>query len=141
MSCDRTRFNLVYLDPPYNTDATPILYKNGYKDFCATLMLDRILLSNALAGPNGVVSYAIDDTEVALLKTLITWCDSSRELFQCVVEHYPGSGTGRSNVSRTQRDCLFSVPGDTDVLRGDLAEMVSESEAFVVPVQATTISE
>lgn len=22
----------IYIDPPYNTDASPIMYKNGYKD-------------------------------------------------------------------------------------------------------------
>lgn len=115
--------DLVYLDPPYNTDATPILYKNGYKDSSwATLMADRIRLSNALVGTNGIVSYAIDDTEAALLKTVVTEIDGDRDLFQCVVEHYPGSGTGRSNVSRTHEYCLFSVAKDVDALRGDAVE-------------------
>jgi adenine-specific DNA-methyltransferase len=115
--------DLVYLDPPYNTDATPILYKNGYKDSSwATLMADRIRLSNKLVGTNGIVSYAIDDTEAALLKTVISEIDSYRDLFQCVVEHYPGSGTGRSNVSRTHEYCLFSVANDVDALRGDAVE-------------------
>lgn len=115
--------DLVYLDPPYNTEATPILYKNGYKDSSwATLMADRIRLSNKLAGANGIVSYAIDDTEVSLLKAVVTGIDESRDLFQCVVEHYPGSGTGRSNVSRTHEYCLFSVPKDMDALRGDSVE-------------------
>lgn len=120
---DKGQVDLVYLDPPYNTDATPILYKNGYKDSSwATLMLDRIKLSNSFAGKNGVVSFAIDDTEVALLKMLIASTDASRDIFQCIVEHYPGSGTGRSNVSRTHEYCLFSVPEDVDVLRGDAVE-------------------
>ena len=115
--------DLVYLDPPYNTDATPILYKNGYKDSSwATLMADRIRLSNSLAGADGIVSYAIDDTEAALLKTVVMEIDTNRDLFQCVVEHYPGSGTGRSNVSRTHEYCLFSVPKDVDALRGDAVE-------------------
>ncbi len=111
---------LVYLDPPYNTDATPIIYKNSYKDSSwASLMADRISISNSLISDEGVVSFAIDDTEVALLKEIIKEVDSTKEIFQCVVEHYPGSGTGRSNVSRTHEYCLFSVNKGVDILRGD----------------------
>jgi len=119
----RKQIDLVYLDPPYNTDATPILYKNGYKDSSwSTLMAERIEASNRLLAEDGVTSYAIDDTEVSLLKEIVQQGNPDKDLFQCVVEHYPGSGTGRSNVSRTHEYCLFSVPKDLDILRGDSVE-------------------
>lgn len=87
----RNKADLVYLDPPYNTDATPILYKNGYKDSSwATLMADRILISNKLSSTDGVIAYAIDDTEASLLKQIVRQTSPYREVFQCVVEHYPG---------------------------------------------------
>ncbi|SNY58453.1 adenine-specific DNA-methyltransferase [Arsukibacterium tuosuense] len=115
--------DLVYLDPPYNTDATPILYKNGYKESSwASLMGDRILASKYLLTDDGVISYAIDDTEASLLKELEKQVNPEREVFQCIVEHYPGSGTGRSNVSRTHEYCIFSVPNGADILRGDAVE-------------------
>ncbi len=86
--------SIIYLDPPYNTDATPILYKNGYKDSSwATLMADRIILSKKLLNNNGVFCYAIDDTEMSLLKELEKSINPEREVLQCIVEHYPGSGT------------------------------------------------
>lgn len=117
------KIDLVYLDPPYNTDATPILYKNGYKDSSwSTLMAERIDVSNKLLTDDGVTAYAIDDTEVALLKEIVKQRNPDKDVFQCIVEHYPGSGTGRSNVSRTHEYCLFSVPKDLDILRGDSVE-------------------
>lgn len=115
--------SLVYLDPPYNTDATPILYKNGYKESSwASLMSDRIEIANDLVAEAGAVAYAIDDTEVAVLKELVRDASPSADVFQCVVEHYPGSGTGRSNVSRTHEYCLFAIARDTDLLRGDAVD-------------------
>ncbi|MCV5768035.1 hypothetical protein OFN22_31595, partial [Escherichia coli] len=45
-----------------------------------------------------------------------------REVLQCIVEHYPGSGTGRTNVSRTHEYCLFSIPEGMDILKGDSVE-------------------
>ncbi len=123
--------DLVYLDPPYNTDATPIIYKNGYKESSwATLMADRIELSTQLLTKNGVIAYAIDDTEASLLKEIEKQLNPSRDVFQCVVEHYPGSGTGRSNVSRTHEYCIFSVAGDDDVLRGDAVEDGTRKRGF-----------
>lgn len=119
----RKKVDLVYLDPPYNTDATPILYKNGYKDSSwSTLMAERINASSKLLTEDGVTAYAIDDTEAALLKEIVKQVNPDRDVFQCVVEHYPGSGTGRSNVSRTHEYCLFSVPKGLDILRGDSVE-------------------
>lgn len=119
----KSKANLVYLDPPYNTDATPILYKNGYKESSwASLMSDRIEIANELVSSDGAVAYAIDDTEVAVLKELIQKSNPASDVFQCIVEHYPGSGTGRSNVSRTHEYCLFSIAHDADVLRGDAVD-------------------
>lgn len=123
--------DLIYLDPPYNTDATPIIYKNGYKESSwATLILDRASLSEKLLSNDGVISFAIDDTEVSLLKEIEKSRSPNREIFTCIVEHYPGSGTGRSNVSRTHEYCLFSVSKDQDVLKGDQVKDGIRSRSF-----------
>lgn len=52
----------IYIDPPYNTDAGPILYKNGYKSSSWSSMLnDRIALGSGLLKENGVICATIDD--------------------------------------------------------------------------------
>lgn len=111
--------DLVYLDPPYNTDATPILYKNGYKESSwISLMADRLKISESLLNSNGVLSIAIDDNELSTLRQLISGIIPEKDIFQCIVEHYPGSGTGRTNVSRTHEYCLFILDKNQDILRG-----------------------
>lgn len=115
--------DLIYMDPPYNTDATPIIYKNGYKrSSWASLMRDRLIQANTLLKPNSAMALAIDDTEVSNLKNIIEYELPMKDVHQCVVEHYPGSGTGRSNVSRTHEYCLYVVDADEDVIRGDSVE-------------------
>lgn len=54
----------VYIDPPYNTDASPIIYKNGYQHSSwASLFYDRMCRALNLLRPGGQVCVAIDDFE------------------------------------------------------------------------------
>lgn len=114
------KVSCIYIDPPYNTDATPILYKNGYKDSSwMSLMHDRLLESKSLLDKSiGYYSVAIDDAELHNLFQLMEFDLSPMELLQVIVNHYPGSGTGRSNVSKTHEYNIFAIPRDTDILRG-----------------------
>lgn len=111
--------DVTYIDPPYNTDATPILYKNEYKESTwLSLLYDRLLLAQNLFQPDdGALSVAIDDAEIDVLKRLLKQTLTNHEIHKVIVNHYPGSGTGRSNVSRTHEYNLFAIPTDSDTLR------------------------
>lgn len=110
----------IYIDPPYNTDATPIIYKNGYKDSTwLSLMNDRIRSSMPMLVKEYFYSLAIDDAELHNLYKLLENNFINSDLFQCIVNHYPGSGTGRSNVSKTHEYNIFVLPKDLDLLRGN----------------------
>ena len=62
----------IYIDPPYNTDASAILYKNDYKDSAwLSLMVDRIEVSQKLLKANGIFCSAIDDVEGSNLRHLL----------------------------------------------------------------------
>lgn len=57
--------NCVYIDPPYNTDASPILYKNSYKKSSWSSMLsDRVFFGKSFLSTEGVFIVAIDDEQV-----------------------------------------------------------------------------
>ena len=68
----RESLKAIYIDPPYNTDASAILYKNNYKDSSwMSLMADRISVSRELLTDNGIFCAAIDDVEAANLRQLL----------------------------------------------------------------------
>ncbi len=69
----KENIDCIYIDPPYNTDASAILYKNGFKDSSwLSLMLNRLELAKPLMKPNTLISVAIDDEEVAPLRMLMS---------------------------------------------------------------------
>lgn len=81
----------VYIDPPYNTDASPILYKNGYKDASwLSLVYDRYLSLDALLPQGAIITTAIDHAELFNLgKTLsIVYSDDNR-IAIVTVQHNP----------------------------------------------------
>ena len=62
----------IYVDPPYNTDSVPILYKNGYKDSSwLCLMEDRLRLGKSFLSESGIQCTAIDDFENPNLNLLL----------------------------------------------------------------------
>ena len=68
----RESLKTIYIDPPYNTDASAILYKNNYKDSSwMSLMADRISVSRELLADDGIFCAAIDDVEAANLRQLL----------------------------------------------------------------------
>ncbi|MDE0017825.1 MAG: site-specific DNA-methyltransferase [Candidatus Poribacteria bacterium] len=68
----RESLKAIYIDPPYNTDASAILYKNNYKDSSwMSLMADRISISRELLMDNSMLCAAIDDVESSNLRHLL----------------------------------------------------------------------
>ena len=68
----RESLKAIYIDPPYNTKGSSILYKNNYRDSSwMSLMADRIVVSRDLLADNGVLCAAIDDVEAANLRLIL----------------------------------------------------------------------
>ena len=62
----------IYIDPPYNTDATKIIYKNGYEHSTwMTLLENRLVASTVLLRNDAVVCTTIDDYEFSRLTGLL----------------------------------------------------------------------
>lgn len=64
--------NTIYVDPPYNTSASEILYKNSYKHASwLSLLNDRLLLGKEMLSSEGIQCTTIDDVEGSHLRLLI----------------------------------------------------------------------
>ncbi len=60
----RGKVKCIYIDPPYNTDSSAILYRNDYKDSSwLSLVENRLTISKAFLGSEGIICCAIDDEE------------------------------------------------------------------------------
>jgi adenine-specific DNA-methyltransferase len=95
----------IYIDPPYNTDASPIMYKNGFKESTfASLISDRVSLGRSLLLNEGALCAAIDDIEFAHL----------RELLESVfgVHNLQGVATVRTNPAGRSTPTGFSIAHD-----------------------------
>jgi len=65
----REQIKCVYIDPPYNTTSSAILYKNNYKHSSwATLMRDRLDLLRRCLGRDGAIFASIDKHERTILE-------------------------------------------------------------------------
>ena len=65
----RSLFKCVYIDPPYNTAASAIPYKNDYRhsSWC-TMMRDRVEAAHPLLKADGAIFVSIDKTERTILE-------------------------------------------------------------------------
>ncbi len=88
----------IYIDPPYNTDAGPIIYKNEYRSSSwASLLFSRVVASKGLLTPDGVLCATIDDYQVNELSHVLTQIfGSENKLGTSVIRNNP---SGRSTVS------------------------------------------
>ena len=116
----------VYIDPPYNTNASAILYKNDYKDSSwLSLVEDRISLARTFLLRDGILCVAIDDEEVSPLR-LIMKNRFAKELGIVPVRSNPAGRKSRGQFSPTHEYALFygeanAVPGTLPKTEKELA--------------------
>jgi adenine-specific DNA-methyltransferase len=68
----REQVKCVYIDPPYNTNASEILYKNGFKHSSWLSMIqNRIDITVSILSNNGLLEVAIDNVEFHKLEGLL----------------------------------------------------------------------
>lgn len=103
----RERVKCIYIDPPYNTDASAILYKNDYKNSSwITLMQVRLSVSEELLSLDGVLCAAIDDEEVSELRFVL---DSifNNQLGIAVVRSNPAGRKTKGKLAPAHEYALF----------------------------------
>lgn len=112
----RERVKSVYIDPPYNTDASEIIYKNGFKNSSwASMLMDRLELSKNLIKPDGVLCATIDDFEFLRLRYLLEACFGKENMLGvAVIKNNPA---GRSTAKG------FSIAHEYGIFVGKTEEV------------------
>lgn len=101
----------IYIDPPYNTDSSAILYKNDYKNSSwASLIACRCAVARRLLKDEGIMCVAIDDTEFPYLRLIL------QEVFG--TESTLGIAAVRANPAGRSTPTGFSVAHDYAVFVG-----------------------
>lgn len=104
--------DVAYIDPPYNTDASEILYKNNYKHSSFLTMMDnRLTMAYDLLSDQSMISVAIDDAE---LDRLIPLMDSifPKNAGVTVVRSNPQSRKAKGKFSPQHEYCLYYAKRD-----------------------------
>jgi len=93
----RKSFRSIYIDPPYNTDAGPIDYKNGYRSSSwITMISNRLSEADCYLQDDGVLCVTIDDYQVHELSFLLNEALGRENLLgTAVIRNNP---SGRSTV-------------------------------------------
>ena len=124
----RGAVNCVYIDPPYNTDASAIIYKNDYKDSSwLSLMFDRLSSAKEFLTAEGILCCAIDDVEVWRL----------RAIMESVFENEIGIAPVRSNPAGRKSSGQFSPAheyalfyGNEESVPGNLVKTEKEKASY-----------
>ena len=115
----RGQIQCVYIDPPYNTAASEILYKNNYKHSSwASFIENRLHQSVSYLTERGVLGFSVNDYELRTALSVLKSTFPEHDVQTVVVNHYPGSGSGRGNVSSTHEYMLVVIPKNQDILVG-----------------------
>ena len=117
--------NAIYIDPPYNTDASAIDYKNGYRNSSwLALVAERLQKTVPLLRPNAVLCITIDDIELHNLRALIDSILSQYNVLGVVpIKNNPAGRTGTVGFSVCHEYALFyGLPGAARIGRLEHSE-------------------
>jgi adenine-specific DNA-methyltransferase len=104
----KEKIQSIYIDPPYNTSASEILYKNGYKDSSwLSLIFDRCVLAKDILSKDGVFAFAIDDTEEKLAHNVLDSVFNKNELGTIVVRNNPSGRPMKTGFAVSHEYTLF----------------------------------
>ncbi len=102
----------VYVDPPFNTDASPILYKNGYKSSTwVSLMEGSLRAARMLLTDSGILVAAIDDEQQKELSFLLSTVFNKKLLGTILVRTNPSGRPTQSGYSVAHEYLLYAGEG------------------------------
>ena len=110
----RGQVQCVYIDPPYNTGDSEILYKNGYlRSSWLAMMENRLAFLTKMLMQDSVTYIAIDDFEMPNLAKLIETQHPSLRREMIVINHHPQGGKAKT-LANTHEYMLVCTPALSD---------------------------
>jgi adenine-specific DNA-methyltransferase len=92
------KVKVIYIDPPYNTNASEILYRNGFKHSTwLTMIQERLESAKKFLPDDGIICVTIDDYEYPGLISLLTNVFGEENYLATVLIR--NNPSGRSTVS------------------------------------------
>jgi len=109
----RKQVKCTYIDPPYNTGDSKILYKNVFDSSAwLSMIFDRVSISRSLLYDDFVYFVAIDDYEMVPLSQMIdSFFPFRREMI--VINHHPQGGKAVT-LANTHEYMLVLVDKNSD---------------------------
>ena len=125
----REQIGCVYIDPPYNTDASPIAYKNGYqRSSWISFMADRMNIDAQIRTTSSVRCIAIDDFEYPDLVELLGSLSSGVHHATVSVRSKPQGRPTATGFSSNHEYAVFW--GDVDANIGRLPRVGSKADRY-----------
>lgn len=126
----REEVKCIYIDPPYNSPSSEIIYKNNYKHSTwAALMFERLWASRAFLQKGGTIAVAIDDHEVVTLKALMPLVFPG-EMETVVVRSNPAGRSTPKGFSVQHEYVVFGWNGGEDGVVGRLQHTEEQVERY-----------
>ena len=120
----REQVKCIYIDPPYNADATCILYKNGYRHSSwNSLIIDRLMCAKGLMTDGAICCTTIDDYELYNLKHLLDMCFEYEGFLSAVaIRNNPSGRSTVAGFAVCHEYGLFYGVGDAKIARMEHTE-------------------
>ena len=117
----RKQIDVIYIDPPYNTAASEIIYTNNYKDSSwLTLIENRLGIAKSLLSQEGFLCVTIDDFQLYRLRSLINMMFGDDSILGTVaIKNNPAGRSTAKGFSIAHEYALF-VTNSSDVSIGRL---------------------
>ncbi|UKH21703.1 site-specific DNA-methyltransferase [Actinobacillus pleuropneumoniae] len=119
----------IYIDPPYNTNATPIIYKNGYKHSSwNSLLLNRMEMGLKLASSSAIQFTAIDHAELFNLGKIQDDLFTEQNRIAIIpIQHNP---KGRNQAVFFSENCEYMFCYAKDITKASFNQVAIDREVL-----------
>jgi len=131
----REKVQTIYIDPPFNTNSTPIIYINNYKHSSwLSLMSNRLEVSKSFLTQNGINITAIDDVELRYLITTQDQVFGSDNYISVITTQANPQGRVSDKVSKTTE---FHIIHCKDISYIDKLSVIKHGEKKTTSLKRT----